>query len=271
MKSRRSQRIVLLFGLLQFMVLVGMSSIIGSAYDLGAHQQFVVVFLFMGYCIASGVGFYSFYQLKQMGNLDDTHSEHLEVYNENTLRQLKEIQRMISDGKHVYAAKYINAVAAAKKIQDRVEEGKTLEELLLAEYVQIAHESGIGFSFECACENMNRYISYKEYSSLVGNLLDNALRALTSVDSNKDRWVNLRIGFCRLEDTSRFMIEVSNSHQTLSQEHADVILEPGYTTKKEKGHGFGMSIIQDIVNEKNGVLVIETEPHTRFRVLFPTV
>ncbi len=267
MKSNRSLRIVLLFGLLQVMILLGMGSIIGSILNLEAHQQFAVVFFLLGYCIASGIGLYSFYELRKMDRRESQRSQTLEIGNENTLRQLGEIRRLITEGKHGYAAKYIDAVAEIKRRQDKQDNRKTLEELLFEEYMQLAKAASVTLHIEQACEKVNTYMSYKEFSSIVGNLLDNALQALSEVESS-GKWVKLSTNLC---DKNYFIVEVTNSHHTLSREHLKKILTPGFTTKKEEGHGYGMSVVQDIVNKRDGVLEIETEPETRFRILIPTV
>lgn len=266
MKSNRGLRIILLFGLLQIMILLGMGSIIGSILNLKAHQQFAAVLFLLSYCIAAGVGLYSFYELRRLDYGLNRWSQTLEMGNENTLRQLGEIKRLISEGMYEYAARYIDAVAVVKRKQDKLDNRKTFEELLFEEYAQLAEVAGVALEIDQVCDSVNTYMTYKEFSSLVGNLLDNALKALSEVDVSEHKWIKVFTDLC---SENYFILEVSNSHQTLLKEHLEKILEPGFTTKKEEGHGYGMSVVQDIVKKLDGVLEIETEPETRFRVLIP--
>jgi signal transduction histidine kinase len=93
------------------------------------------------------------------------------------------------------------------------------------------------------------------------NLIKNAMQAMT------------RGGVLTLETGSGgdwVWVDVSDTGGGIPQDKIDHIFEPFYTTKK-KGTGLGLMIVQRIVQQHGGNIVLESEPGqgTTFRIRLP--
>ncbi len=103
----------------------------------------------------------------------------------------------------------------------------------------------------------------------LGQILLNLLS--NSVDAVKDlpeRWVSIDYGHV----DGHVWIEVVDSGKGISQEIAEKIMDPFFTTKtKEEGTGLGLSISSKLIEEHGGRLSYEKgRPNTTFRITFPS-
>lgn len=98
---------------------------------------------------------------------------------------------------------------------------------------------------------------------VLSNLIDNAMTVL--LEKNSERKLEIDIN----EDREYYCFSVSNNGAPIPKECQEVIFKRGFSTKKEEGHGMGLSIVSDIVKENKGsVSVSSTEEKTEFTVVF---
>ena len=91
-----------------------------------------------------------------------------------------------------------------------------------------------------------------ELTSLMGNLLDNAIESCTNLDSSHNKFIHLDI-----KPYNQFLyINVSNSS---AGKHRYNSLNELISTKQEAGHGIGLKRIKQIVTEANGFMKIEPQ------------
>lgn len=102
-----------------------------------------------------------------------------------------------------------------------------------------------------------------ELCKVLSNLIDNAITALQ--EKKENRKMTLEIS----EDRDSYLFSVSNNGPPIPTERKGIIFRQGFTTKKEEGHGMGLSIVSDILKENNGTIQVESdEEETAFVVRF---
>jgi len=100
--------------------------------------------------------------------------------------------------------------------------------------------------------------------TIIGNLLDNALEAVAPLARERRRVS------CRLEGKEdRLELEVSDQGPGLPAE-ADLIFEPGFSTKSPGTRGYGLALVKEKVADLGGTLSCQTGPQgTTFLVRLP--
>ena len=95
-------------------------------------------------------------------------------------------------------------------------------------------------------------ISDMDITSMIGNLLDNSVRAVKKVkEAGKKPMLHMDLNYTK----GRLILQMQNSY-------VDVRISQGkfQTTKKERrGHGIGLESVQEVVDKYNGVLRINCE------------
>lgn len=103
-----------------------------------------------------------------------------------------------------------------------------------------------------------------ELSEILNNLLDNAFEAAEGSEFYK-REVHLYIG----KENEKSFIEVKNTGRLIKSEHINKIFNRGFSTKNEKGHGYGLYNVKRIVEANNGRIQLSVEDHyVIFKLLF---
>ena len=106
-----------------------------------------------------------------------------------------------------------------------------------------------------------------DLNRIIGNLLDNAIEAVENLDGERKIELLIEGG----EEDNCF--EVVTHGVYLPDEMEARIFQRGYTSKKESGHGLGLAICKEIVEEYKGSMFIvkdKEENYTAFKVLLPT-
>lgn len=97
------------------------------------------------------------------------------------------------------------------------------------------------------------------------NLISNAIDA---IEKNSDPWIKVKSE----ESENEIIISIIDSGTQIPPEIAEKIMSPFFTTKAPgKGTGLGLSISKKIVESHGGQLILETTPHTCFRVILPKI
>ena len=131
--------------------------------------------------------------------------------------------------------------------------GNAVLDTILTQKSMICEHEGIEFNFSAEL-GMKIPLSDMEITSLIGNMLDNAIEAQSDVMTKK--YINLKI----MTVEHMFIIQSENSSSGKYTFEDDRLV----TSKQDKRvHGFGMRIMNDVIDNHNGVMVISPEP-TRF-------
>ncbi|KJS23305.1 MAG: hypothetical protein VR72_01865 [Clostridiaceae bacterium BRH_c20a] len=198
--------------------------------------------------------------LKQIENLLSS----MQTQKHDHTKHIQTLQAMVHLGEIEAAKKYIDGIAENYwYMQDIINVGHPALTALLNSKRKVAEIKKIEFDFSVKCDISIIHITSWDLCSIIGNLLDNAIEAVTSNNGHK------RVGMeLKLED-NKYMIYVYNNGPTLTSEEKRKIFEPGYTTKDSIGRGYGLYLIQKLVENYQGNIQIISEDKTTFIVSIP--
>lgn len=135
--------------------------------------------------------------------------------------------------------------------------------LLMAKMTE-AEQSGIDLYLEVKSNLKNLEVIEWELCRILSNIIDNAFRAVK--ESDRDNRVIIDIN----ETKNEFIFDITNFADPIPEELQKKIFQPGVTTKKEEGHGMGLSIVSRLVAKSSGEIILHSDSSkTSFRIAFP--
>lgn len=139
-------------------------------------------------------------------------------------------------------------------------------EALVHYYLREALKEGILFTTHIAKELTEEQIKDYHIIHIVGNLLQNAIEALTQTEMPVNRRIDLQIEVGESELT----IYLFNTYplELCRQANLEQWTESGYSSKGTDNRGNGLGIVKRLVREKDGVLYLDTEKGIAFIVEF---
>ena len=174
------------------------------------------------------------YGLMELEEYDDMNSYLKKVYKE-----------LLKTGKAIKTSKpAINALLAAKMAE--------------------AESRDIEFLVEVKSDLGSLSIEDWELCKVLSNIIDNAFRALGD-SSRETKTVRIDI----TETPEKYLFSVENNGPEIPAELRESIFKKGFSTKKEEGHGMGLSIVTEILSANKGSITLDSnEEETRFFVSF---
>ncbi len=174
------------------------------------------------------------YGLMELGEYDEMTSYLKKVYKE-----------LLKTGKAIKTSKAaINALFAAKMAE--------------------AEKNGVELVIEVKSALKNLNVEDWELCKVLSNLIDNALKALEDVEKGEKR---IRIDI--MEDREGYYFSVENNGPEIPENMQKKIFQKGYSSKKEEGHGMGLSIVTEILKKNGGTIDLKSnETETCFTVFF---
>lgn len=137
------------------------------------------------------------------------------------------------------------------------------QDSLLAVALKPAIEQGIHVIIEEKCDFSVINMSEMEFFRVVSNIVNNAIRAM-----NGEGIIIAK----SYEYLGNAVIKIENNGPKIEERHIKDIFKVGFTTKdnKDKNHGFGLSIVKELVESHNGkVFVKSTDAATEFKIVLP--
>ena len=140
--------------------------------------------------------------------------------------------------------------------------GNVLLDAMLNTKQSVAKEQGITITSTVYLPEILS-LSQVELSSLIGNLLDNAIDACRQLDDSLSKTISLQIK----PNRGNLLIAMSNPSAGRYITGPQGLL---LSTKNESGHGFGLERVRTIVEEHDGYLQILPEPESfSVRIILP--
>ena len=169
----------------------------------------------------------------------------LEEYDEMNSYLRKVYKELLKTGKAVKTSKpAINALLAAKSAE--------------------AETKGIEFLIEVKSDLKKLVIEDWELCKVISNLIDNAMKALEDFDDEEKK---IRVNIT--ETPERYIFSVDDNGPKIPENIRDNIFKKGFSTKKEEGHGMGLAIVSEILNESGGDIEFSSDDEeTVFTVSF---
>ncbi|HET7736613.1 MAG TPA: sensor histidine kinase [Nocardioidaceae bacterium] len=173
------------------------------------------------------------------------------------LEEYDEVQRYV-DGVRLSRTKLYDEVTA--RVQDA-----TLAALLIAK-ASLAAERGVVLEVEPSSSLGKVHDQLgRDLTTVVGNLVDNALDAVGSTPGAR---VRVRLH----EDDEQVEIEVRDSGEGVPPEAAELVFRQGWSTKSDvngAGRGFGLALTRVVCRRRGGDVLVTNEGGARFVATLP--
>ena len=126
-----------------------------------------------------------------------------------------------------------------------------------------AIEKGIHVIIDENSEADLSYINEIDLYRIVSNIISNAIKAMDG------QGIIIAETYDTLKNT---IIKIENNGPEIPEKDLENIFKEGFTTKdnSDKSHGYGLSIVKDLVEKYNGKIVVKSNSDlTEFRIVFP--
>ena len=169
----------------------------------------------------------------------------LEEYDEMSAYMKEVYRELMKTGKAIKTSKpAVNALLAAKSAE--------------------AESKGIDFVIEVKSDLKGLKIEDWELCKVLSNLIDNGMRAVEE-SARTEKRIAVDIG----ETPAEYTFEVANNGDMIPEKFRENIFKKGFSTKKEEGHGMGLSIVCGILEANSGSIGLRSnEEETAFTVAF---
>ena len=192
----------------------------------------------------------------------------LRAQNHEFMNKLHTIAGLIQLEEYDEALQFISDVAKSrnkinsiltKKIKD-----PSLSAILFSKYNK-AEENRVKFKIdeESNITKLPQYMTSEEIVSIVGNLIENSLDA---VSNDGDGEIYIKI----VQQKDCLKIKVKDNGHGIKEEYRDKIYEQGFTTKEgQRGHG--MYIVKEIIDDANGKIELKVDKGVIWDITIPMV
>lgn len=194
----------------------------------------------------------------------------LKMQNHDNNHHLGMLYMLLSMKKYESARDYLKGIVdELDSIREQVETGNQALDALIYSKMASARKNNVKLQVKLINKLLKIPVSDWDLNRIVGNLLDNAIEAVSRLEMN-EKIVEIRIN----GDKEKNRIEVISYGLLISAEVKKRIFERGFTSKKEVGHGIGLAICKELLDRYQGNIYIdknEQEKTTSFIVeLFVT-
>jgi signal transduction histidine kinase len=177
------------------------------------------------------------------------------------------IDGFLKEGMYDHAADYVKGLLQEATNVVQVVEGVNSPAVsaLLHSKMAICVANHISFSIQVHSQSQFSFIKTNDLIKVLGNLLDNAIRA-TLDESDNNRYIRLVWD----QDSEEESLIIENSGPTIPADKLETIFELGYTTKTNGEGGVGLAVVQQVTEKyKGSISVTSRDGVTRFRIVFP--
>ena len=199
--------------------------------------------------------------LKQIKQLIDSSRKQRHDFH----HQLQTIYGLLESGSYDRARDYIGRVFGdiSKNVELIRTDNFTIGALLYTK-IGLAEARSIEMEINIECSLKEIPLTPHEASSLLGNLIDNALEAVED-KTGELRQVNVKL----THEQGAYVIRISNTGNPITPETRANIFKTNFTTKNAHS-GLGLPIVKDIVTKHRGSIEISSDTEkTTFTVAIP--
>ncbi|MFC5730185.1 MULTISPECIES: ATP-binding protein [Nocardioides] len=179
-------------------------------------------------------------------------TDSLRAQNHEAANRLHAVVSLIEMGRAEEAVDFATEeLQVAQLLTDRLTtsvQEPVLAALLLGKTAEAA-ERGISLEIEGVLHSDGLPLEPRELLTVVGNLVDNALDA---VSERAERRIRVRVA----GSSGYLAISVGDSGPGIPPEEVDRVLERGWSTKADSGRGLGLALVAQIARRHGGSLVV---------------
>jgi sensor histidine kinase regulating citrate/malate metabolism len=142
----------------------------------------------------------------------------------------------------------------ADRLTAAVEE-PVLAALLLGKTAEAA-ERGVLLEVEGRVVAASLPLDARELLTVVGNLVDNALEAVTAQEPGLPRRIRVTLDGA----AGHLVVTVDDSGPGVAAADVDHVMERGWSTKAAAGHGVGLALVGQVIRRHGGLITVEDSP-----------
>jgi sensor histidine kinase regulating citrate/malate metabolism len=178
-------------------------------------------------------------------------------------RHLQDLQALIYLNRNAEAIQYIDGISELHWSSEIIElSGQPIITGLLNSKYHLARSQGIDFAVSLTSDFANLAIEPWDLSSILGNLIDNAMEAAL-----QDKSPRVGVEFKHTEST--YLIYIHNNGSVIKKAEIEKVFEAGFTTKNSQGRGYGLFIARTLVMNNGGKIECNSNKSTTFLVSLP--
>lgn len=198
---------------------------------------------------------------ESMKNLEELNTK-LRAQRHDYLNHIQVIYGLMELEEYEEAKKYIQPVFKdIMKVSKALKTKQPAVNALLQAKMEATEREKIDFYMEIRSDLKDISMEPWDLCKILANLIDNAITALKEKEGEKQLHVEI------WEEKEVYYFNIYNNGPMIPKENMELIFKQGFTTKKENGHGMGLSIISRILKENDGKITVSSkENKTSFQV-----
>lgn len=271
MTIRKLAMLLFIINGLQF--LLGIFILLGIKSGLFDQSELVldlaVILILLSSLLSIG-GLFSVYRYQNdsyresMKNLEDFNCK-LREQRHDYLNQLQIVFGLLELEEYEEARDYLRPVFKdIMKVNRALKTAQPAVNALLQAKMETAEKQGIDFYLEVGTKLSDLSLEPWELCKVLANLIDNAVTALSKAEGEKRISLEIR------EAGNFYQFAVRNNGPAIPSSQQRLIFSQGFTTKKEEGHGMGLFIVNSVLKEAGGDIMVQSdEKETSFLFEIP--
>ena len=272
---RKTVRALLVINALQFFAVILLAAVLAD--DIGRQVNRTVFFAAAGLTgallVSSLLTLYALYvssrnqeksYRESMDNLEEL-NRRLREQRHDYLNHFQVIYGLLELNEYEEARKYLAPVFREITSMTRaLRTSQPAVNALLMAKMESAEQKGIEVRLEVSDPLKKLPLEAWELCKVLSNLIDNAISALGRKEEERKLTVVIS-----MED-GKHVFRVKNNGPEIPEEQRELIFHQGFTTKKEEGHGTGLTIVKEITEQAGGtVSLFSDEKETCFEIRLP--
>lgn len=213
---------------------------------------------------------------KMLKNRDSRIIE-LRKINHDNEKELRFLNALLENKNYSYASSHIDYLLnrdvgkkntikndPLKKDTSFKASSKSITDLIAESIVNICKKNNIDYKYYTNGIYLENIINPSDLNTLLVNILDNSVEALLNTDSSKNKYIRLYV----YEDNIAYYVDIKNNSTKIDD--SEIIFKAGYSSSKKEDHGFGLSIVKEILDKYSGSIYVKSDDIiTVFTLIIP--
>jgi sensor histidine kinase regulating citrate/malate metabolism len=180
-------------------------------------------------------------------------------------KHIQTIQALLYTEEYDELKEYINGIAGEYRATGEM---LRLGNMALNAVVNVKRElmarNNIAFKAEVLAKVNDTGISSWDLSTVIGNILDNAIEAV--LEKPDDRQIYFETDYKK----GYFIFRISNNGNRIDENDLGKIFQPGYSTREHETRGYGLYVVKKILDKCGGWIKVQSSQElTTFTVYLP--